>query len=149
LNATMMASLVQEHERAAGAWHAEWPTIVDALQATGAALAAMRGVIAELVVDPVRMRANLDATRGAIYAERAVLGASVTLPRSRARALVEDALARLRAAAGPTFGDVVRAMPELAAALSADDLRTLDDPHACLGAAEALRQRLLTSVEPK
>jgi 3-carboxy-cis,cis-muconate cycloisomerase len=147
LAATMLAGLVQEHERAVGAWQAEWPVIADAMQATGAALEAMRDVMAGLTVDPVRMRDNLDATRGAIFAERVTLLAAAALGRARARELVQDALARSQAG-GPTFADAVRADGELAQVIPADVLSTLDDPRAYLGAAETLRQRLLASAGP-
>ncbi len=146
LAATMLAGLVQEHERAVGAWQAEWPVIAEALQATGAALEAMRDVIAGLAVDPARMRANLDATRGAIFAERVVMLAAPVLGRSAAHQLLKDALARSQAS-GQSLADIVRAVPELAGVVDAEALRSLDDPRAYLGAAETLRQRLLASIE--
>ena len=65
--------MVQEHERAVGGWHAEWPTIAAAVQTTGSALEAMAGVAAGLSVDPDRMRANIERTNGAIFAERAMM----------------------------------------------------------------------------
>jgi adenylosuccinate lyase len=46
---------------------------------------------------------------------------------------------------GTSFGAAVRATPELASHLSAEDLRSLDDPASYLGAAETLRRRLLSS----
>jgi len=146
LAATMLAGLVQEHERAVGAWQAEWPVIAETLQAIGAALEAMRIVMAGLTVDPQRMRANIDATRGAIFAERVMLLATPTLGRARARELVQDALARSQAS-GQTLADAVRSHAELAGAVPAADLPTLDDPRAYLGAAETLRQRLLAAVD--
>ena len=145
LAATMLAGLVQEHERAAGAWQAEWPVIAEALQATGAALEAMRDVIAGLTVDPARMRANLDATRGTVFAERLMLLAAPVLGRARARALVEEALGRVQVD-GPSLADAVRAHAELARVVPEADLRSLDDPRAYLGAAETLRQRLLAAA---
>jgi 3-carboxy-cis,cis-muconate cycloisomerase len=52
-------SLVGEHERAAGAWQAEWGAISDALAFTGGAAASLRRVLEGLEVDAGRMRANL------------------------------------------------------------------------------------------
>ncbi|MEA2449891.1 MAG: 3-carboxy-cis,cis-muconate cycloisomerase [Thermoleophilaceae bacterium] len=49
-----------EHERAAGAWHAEWQPLSEALALTGGAAAAMRRVLEGLELDADRMRANLD-----------------------------------------------------------------------------------------
>ena len=65
LAATMLAGLVQEHERAVGAWQAEWPVIAEALQATGAALEAMRDVIAGLDGRSARGCAPTSTRRGA------------------------------------------------------------------------------------
>ena len=70
LVAAFLAGMLQEHERAAGGWQAEWETVADVVQATGSALAAAADVIAGLSVFPDRMRANLDAMHGAVFAER-------------------------------------------------------------------------------
>ena len=50
-----------EHERAAGAWHAEWEALSDALALTGGAAMHLRRTFDALEVDPERMRANLRA----------------------------------------------------------------------------------------
>jgi 3-carboxy-cis,cis-muconate cycloisomerase len=59
--ASVLTSGVHEHERAAGAWHAEWKALSDALALTGGAAAWMRQTLAGLEVDAERMRANLRA----------------------------------------------------------------------------------------
>src|SRR5205814_744294 len=59
--AVLLESAVAEHERAAGAWHAEWHALTTALEATGGAVAALRRALEGLEVDADRMRANLDA----------------------------------------------------------------------------------------
>ena len=48
-----------EHERAAGAWHAEWAPLTEALACTGGAAAAAGEMLEQLVVHPDRMRENL------------------------------------------------------------------------------------------
>jgi 3-carboxy-cis,cis-muconate cycloisomerase len=48
-----------EHERAAGAWHAEWESLTDLLGATGGALAGVRELLEGLEVDADRMRRNV------------------------------------------------------------------------------------------
>ncbi|HSL63902.1 MAG TPA: lyase family protein [Gaiellaceae bacterium] len=48
-----------EHERAAGAWHAEWEPLSDALALTGGAAAHLRETLEGLEVDAERMRANI------------------------------------------------------------------------------------------
>ena len=41
----LLAAMAQEHERAAGAWHAEWEALGGALAYTGGAAAAVREVL--------------------------------------------------------------------------------------------------------
>jgi 3-carboxy-cis,cis-muconate cycloisomerase len=50
----------QEHERAAGAWHAEWAPLRSLLVSTGSAAAWLRTCLDGLQIHPERMRANLD-----------------------------------------------------------------------------------------
>src|SRR3954452_13350282 len=50
---------VHEHERATGAWQAEWRALSDALALTGGAAAWMRETLDGLEVDIERMRANI------------------------------------------------------------------------------------------
>jgi 3-carboxy-cis,cis-muconate cycloisomerase len=57
--ATLLSDGEHEHERAAGAWQAEWGALSDALALTGGALAAARECLAGLEVDTARMRANM------------------------------------------------------------------------------------------
>jgi 3-carboxy-cis,cis-muconate cycloisomerase len=57
--AGVLTGAVHEHERAAGAWHAEWNALSDALALTGGAAAWMRETLEGLEVDVERMRANV------------------------------------------------------------------------------------------
>jgi 3-carboxy-cis,cis-muconate cycloisomerase len=58
LVATMLACMEQEHERAAGAWQAEWGTLSDLLRLTGSAAAWSRDLLEHLDVDAEAMRAG-------------------------------------------------------------------------------------------
>jgi 3-carboxy-cis,cis-muconate cycloisomerase len=58
LVATMFASMEQEHERAAGAWQAEWGTLTDLLRLTGSATAWARDLLEHVEVDAEAMRAG-------------------------------------------------------------------------------------------
>lgn len=60
-----------EHERAAGAWHAEWNALTEALALAGGAAAAIRECLSGLQVDAGRMRANMS---DALYSERDAFG---------------------------------------------------------------------------
>ena len=57
--AAVLLNVEHEHERAAGAWHAEWTALSDALAYAGGAAAAVRELLDGLQVDAERMRANL------------------------------------------------------------------------------------------
>ena len=142
LVAAFLTGMVQEHERAVGGWHAEWPTIVDAIQTTGSALAAMADAAAGLSVDTDRMRVNIERTNGAIFAERAMMLMTSSVGRESARVLVTDALAQSRET-GKTFRETLLAIPEAVRAIPGDALRTIDVPEEYLGAAETLRVQLL------
>ena len=58
LVATMLSSMEQEHERAAGAWQAEWGTVTELLQLTGSAAAWGRDLLEHLQVAGAAMRAG-------------------------------------------------------------------------------------------
>jgi 3-carboxy-cis,cis-muconate cycloisomerase len=61
LAATLHAAMLQEHERGAGPWHAEWETLTDLLRLAGSSAAWGRDLFERLEVDIDRMRANLAA----------------------------------------------------------------------------------------
>src|SRR3984957_480251 len=82
LAATMFAAQVQDHERSAGPWHAEWPTLPSLLLVTSGALAAIVDIAEGLEVDVIRMRANLDTTRGLIMAESVTFALAEKLGKS-------------------------------------------------------------------
>jgi 3-carboxy-cis,cis-muconate cycloisomerase len=58
---SVLLRLEHEHERAAGAWHAEWRALADALAFAGGAAASLRESVDGLEVDAARMRSNLRA----------------------------------------------------------------------------------------
>ena len=60
LVATVLGAMAHEHERAAGAWHAEWRPLRELLVATGSAAAWLRAALTGLRVHPAAMRTNLD-----------------------------------------------------------------------------------------
>ena len=62
LVATMLGAMMQPHERAAGAWHSEWPVIRELTKLTAANLHHAIDLIQNLEVDTNRMQQNLNAT---------------------------------------------------------------------------------------
>lgn len=93
LAATIVAAMPQEHERALGGWQAEWTTLAALVETLGSAVDGMAEVVPGLVVDTARMRRNLDATHGAVLAERATFLLAGEMGKTRAARCVEAALA--------------------------------------------------------
>jgi 3-carboxy-cis,cis-muconate cycloisomerase len=139
---TLLAAMAQEHERAAGAWHAEWETLSDALALTGGAAAAMREVMEGLEVRPDRMRENLDATGGLLLAENVTTIAAEKLGRLEAHELVEAASQRTFAN-GSTLREELLAEPALREHLTPEEIDAALDPEHYLGSAEAFVDRAL------
>ncbi|WP_226899762.1 lyase family protein [Nonomuraea phyllanthi] len=67
---TQVLGQIGEHERAAGAWQAEWLPLREALRLTGGAAETAAELVAGLRVFPERMRANAGRTGGGLVAER-------------------------------------------------------------------------------
>jgi 3-carboxy-cis,cis-muconate cycloisomerase len=148
LAATIFAAQVQDHERSAGPWHAEWPTLPTLLLVTSGALAAIVDIAEGLEVDAVRMRANLDATGGLIMAEAVTFALAEKIGKSEAHHLMEAA--SKKAVAGKKhLRDVLAKDPKVSAHLSADKLTKLFEPMAYQGASQALIDRLLASLDEK
>jgi 3-carboxy-cis,cis-muconate cycloisomerase len=144
--ASFLSAMVQEHERAVGGWQAEWPTVASVVQSTGVAAASMAGVAEGLSVDSARMRANIEATKGVIFAERAMILLGTSLGRDVAHKLLEEAT-RKSVAQGRSLSQVLSEMPEVTSRLDASVLRELEVPEQYLGAAEIFRQTLVSSSQ--
>lgn len=70
LVSTALTAMAHEFQRAAGAWHAEWETVTDLLRLTGGAAHRINQCLSGLHVHADAMARNLDATGGALLAER-------------------------------------------------------------------------------
>ncbi|HEY7620766.1 MAG TPA: 3-carboxy-cis,cis-muconate cycloisomerase [Solirubrobacteraceae bacterium] len=125
LVATLLAAMEHEHERAAGAWHAEWGPLRALLIATGSAAAWLRDCLSNLEVDAERMRANLDDS---LLAER--VAAAIGRPQG-------DEIVRAALAEGRPLALAAREH------LDSEDVDRLLDPATYLGATDALIDRAL------
>jgi 3-carboxy-cis,cis-muconate cycloisomerase len=142
--AALVAAGPHEHERAAGAWHAEWGAIAGAIAGAGGAAAGARELLDGLEVDPARMRRNLDLTRGLVMAERVTFAAAARVGLVEARTLVTAAAARAAAGAA-TFRGALAESPGLG--LSGEEIDAALDPAAGLESAAALVDRVLEGGE--
>ncbi|HEX8788877.1 MAG TPA: 3-carboxy-cis,cis-muconate cycloisomerase [Telluria sp.] len=148
--ATLLASMGQQHERGLGNWQAElaeWPALF--LSAHGA-LRALIDAFAGLQVDTNRMRANIDALHGLVFAEAISIWMAGAIGRPKAYEAVER-MTRTTVAQGRHLRDVARdsvaADPALSAHLDLAQLDALFDPVAATVPAQRLARRLLDHIK--
>ena len=89
------------HERPAGLWHAEWTALPSLFGLVSGALREAKLLADGLVVFPDRMRANIDLTRGLLFADAAAARLGARLGREAAHRLVEQAAEEVRQTGAP------------------------------------------------
>ena len=147
LLATLTAAAEQEHQRAAGAWHAEWQPLSALLRLTATAASWCADLLAGLEVDAGAMRANLDAAGGLPLAEHVATVLAARLGRLAAHDLVAEAAAR-SASTGRPFRDELASDERVGAAgLTASQIDAALEPSGYLGAAAELVDRALAAHE--
>jgi 3-carboxy-cis,cis-muconate cycloisomerase len=142
LLASFLSAMVQEHERGVGGLQAEWPIVSSIVQATGLAVVSMAEAAEGLSVDEARMRGNIQATLGNIFAERVMMLLGATLGRDVAHKLLEEST-RKSASEHRRLVEVLAEMPEVTRIISAATLATLDSPEDYLGMAATFQRRLV------
>ncbi len=144
LVATMLAAMVQEHERGLGGWQAEWGTLPEIFLLASGALAQLADALAAPQLDIARMSTNLGATHGLILAEAAVTRLTAVLGRDAARRIVDTASQRALGERRP-LRDLLAESTEVRTHLSSADLDALFDPARYVGEADALIDRALAA----
>jgi 3-carboxy-cis,cis-muconate cycloisomerase len=146
LVATMHQAAVHENERAAGAWHAEWEPLRSLMSSAGGAADRASRLLADLSVDPARMRANLDASRGEVMAEALVQRLRPLLGHEGSSSVVQRCLADA-GQRGVTFREAVAADEQVRSALTAADVDEVFEPRNWLGSASEFIDRALLAHE--
>jgi 3-carboxy-cis,cis-muconate cycloisomerase len=146
LAATIFAAQVQDHERSAGPWHAEWPTLPQLMLVASGALAAVVDLAEGLDVDAARMRRNLEATHGLIMSEAVTFALAESIGKSEAHHLVEAASKRA-VADKKHLREVLSADSQVMRHLAPEKLAALFEPMAYQGASQALIDRLLDGLD--
>jgi 3-carboxy-cis,cis-muconate cycloisomerase len=144
LVSTMLSAMVQEDERGLGDWHAEWETLPEIFCLTGGALHQMATIVPHLEIDAARMRRNLDATQGLIFAEGVTMAMGKYIGKSAAHALVEVASRQARAS-GKHLREVLAQDRAVTERLSSAELDYLFAPENYLGVAEELVDRVVAA----
>jgi 3-carboxy-cis,cis-muconate cycloisomerase len=137
LVATLYAAMEQEHERGAGTWHVEWPTLTELLRTVGSATSWLTECLADLRLDTDRMAS---AVAAATDPQLAGALAEALTPSLGAGAAHDAAAAAVRTAAaeGRPLADVVLGRDDVdGAALVADSTPDIGEAGAQVDAALA------------
>ena len=151
LVATLVACAEQEHQRAAGAWHAEWEPLTALLRLTASAASWAGELLSGLAVDAPRMAANLAATKDLPLAEHVTSLLAGVLGGVQAHELAAEA-SRRAVSAGLPLRDVLLAVPKLegrlaSAGITAEQIESALEPAGYLGAADAFVAAALQAHE--
>jgi 3-carboxy-cis,cis-muconate cycloisomerase len=140
----ILQAMDQEHERAAGAWQAEWAALPALFCATGCAVSRVRSAVEGLAINAAQMRVNLDQGGGLLMAEALTMALAPHAGRPEAQRLVAAACTRALDA-GTTLSDAARADPAIRALLAPGAIAHALDPEQYLGSADALIDRALAA----
>jgi 3-carboxy-cis,cis-muconate cycloisomerase len=138
----MLDAMASDHERATGPWHLEWIALPEAFIASAGALGQARFMLEGLIVEPERMRRNLDITGGLIVAEAVMMALAQHTGRGVAHDLVYGAC-RQASEQGTTLLVALKAVPEVTKHFNDAKLAALVDPANYVGSAGAMVDRLL------
>jgi 3-carboxy-cis,cis-muconate cycloisomerase len=145
LVSTVLCAMPQEHQRGLGGWHSEWETLPQIVRLGAGALRHMAEMLPHLEVDTKRMRQNLDATHGLIFAEAVSTAIANRVGKLQAHHLVEAACKKALEESR-LLKDVLRADPDLHGQLTPADLDSLFDAKNYLGSAEEFVDRVIAQA---
>ncbi len=138
----LLSAMAQEHERAAGAWQAEWAAIPNLFRFTAGAVERVRSAIVDLQIDPARMKANLDLTGGLIMAESLTMALAPHLGRPEAFRIVQAACNQVIHAGGDLRQAALQDV-QVRTILSPAEIDRALDPSEYLGSTDAFINRAL------
>ncbi len=119
-------------ERDMSLWAVEWLAVPQAFILAGGVAEKLAELVCTLEIDTVRMRANLELTRGAILAEAAMMALAPGLGHEEAHAVV-TAASREAVASGRALMDVLVENPRARRLIDPSLAERLQDPEAYLG----------------
>ncbi|ALH95337.1 3-carboxy-cis,cis-muconate cycloisomerase [Acinetobacter equi] len=148
LMSSIYQSLVQEHERSLGAWHAEWLALPEIFQLSSGSLARAIEVFEGLEVNTENMYRNLECTHGLIMAEALMMALAPKLGRLNAHHIVEEACKKAVAEQCHLI-DIVKNNTEITALFSVEQLHKIFNPQHYLGNTQQQIDAVLKDVQRK
>jgi len=132
LVATMLSSMVQEHERGLGCWQAEWETLPEIFRLASGSLRAAREAISGLAVDTNAMRQNMDINGGIAFSEAVAFVLAPKIGKSQAHHLLE-LVTRTALEQHLSFREALLLSADIRAHLSIAEVDQALDPRRYLG----------------
>jgi 3-carboxy-cis,cis-muconate cycloisomerase len=145
LLATISASMIQEHERSPGRWHAEWSPLPEIVSLAGGAIQHAGDLFAGLEVDVTRMRNNIDVTPGLVFAESIATAVGKEMGKLEADKLVKSACLRATEK-NRHLREILTEDPTIGRILDPVALEQLFHPENALGAANGFIERVLKQI---
>ncbi|MDC7785822.1 3-carboxy-cis,cis-muconate cycloisomerase [Rhodoplanes sp. TEM] len=142
LAGTLFEAMVEDHERASGAWQIEWIVVPEIFCLAAGVLAHTRALVSGLTVDAGRMRSNLGITNGLVTAEAVAMGLAPVMGRATAHHLVAE-LSREALKSGRALADLLKESEAVTRHLDPDAIDQLCDPANYTGSAGAAVDRVL------
>ena len=142
LVASLYAAGVHEHERATGAWHAEWEPLRELARLAGSASVRTARLLSELRVHPEKMRANLELTQGLVMSESVAARLAPTLGRAAAHQLLGH-LGQVAVEKATSLRDQLLADPDVRQVLSVEEIDEALDPADWLGSSDTFIDQAL------
>lgn len=131
-----------EHERAAGAWQAEWVALPSALVRTVGAVVRVRAALADAEFDPVRARSNFDSQFGSTGSAALAAALTAAVGRDRADRLTAT-LATQAVAEQRSLLEVASDDDEVTSIIARSTLAEVLDPMVSLGSVHRMIDRAL------
>lgn len=132
LMSSIYQSMVQEHERSLGSWHAEWLALPDIFNLCAGSLERTGEVLQGLELNTYNMQRNIETTQGLIMAEAVMMALAPKIGRLNAHYLVEQAC-KQAVAEKRHLQDVVCEMEHVQQYFNREQLQQIFKPESYLG----------------
>ena len=132
LMSSLYQSMVQEHERSLGGWHAEWLALPEIFQLCAGALERTLDVLQGMQVNAENMQRNLDCTQGLIMAEAVMMALAPHMGRLQAHHVIEAAC-KMAVEKGVHLKEVITEIDSVKTYFSATQISEIFKPASYLG----------------
>jgi 3-carboxy-cis,cis-muconate cycloisomerase len=142
LVSTMLAAMVQEHERGLGGWHAEWETLPEIFLLTDGAANQLSAILDGLQIDREAMARHVADANALTLSEAVAVALTRFVGREAAHKSVASAV-RLASESKLSFPEALLKDPSVIRHLSAAEIDNLLNPKNYLGSAETMTAQVI------